>query len=178
VKVAVKGLKRGPIVLQATETPAELGLSYPRILFPFPVELSVKLTAMNEDVLADGEARTQARAECSRCLEEVPLDLAGRFEALYVPETGPYAERRGRADFEWGDQRVNFYSDFTIDLTEEIRNCILLELPMKPLCRPDCAGLCPRCGANLNAGPCACKPDEPDSPWSALRAILPPHKKP
>jgi uncharacterized protein len=176
VKIAVKGIQKGPVILRATETPEELGLSYPRILFPFPVELSVKLTAMNEDVLTQADARTQARAECSRCLEEVPLDLAGHFDALYVPKDGPYAKRMNRPNFEWGDQRVNFYSDFTIDLSEEIRNCILLELPMKPLCRPDCAGLCPECGENLNAGPCGCKPDAPDTPWSGLRTIVPPEK--
>ncbi len=177
MKVAVKGLKQVPFVLRATETAEELALSFPRTSFPAPVEVSVRLTPMHEEVLAEGDARTEARGECSRCLEEVQLALAGHFEALYVPQEGPYAKRVHSPDVEWGDQRVNFYSEFTIDLSEEIRNCLLLELPMKPLCRPDCAGLCPKCGANLNAGPCSCKPDAPDSPWSALRDLLPPGKK-
>jgi uncharacterized protein len=138
----------------------------------------VKLTAMQEDVLAEGDARTEARAQCSRCLEDVPLILSGHFEALYVPKNGPYAERMHRPDFEWGDQRVNFYSEFTLDLTDEIRQCILLELPMKPLCRRDCAGLCPQCGKNLNEGPCTCLPDEDqaEDPFAKLRGLLPPDR--
>ena len=112
--------------------------------------------------------------ECSRCLDLVELKLAGKFEALYVPDTGPYASRMGRRDFEWGDQRVNFYSEATIDLADEIRECLSLELPLKPLCRPDCAGLCPQCGHNLNEGPCECKPDKDDDTWAALRKLIPP----
>jgi uncharacterized protein len=68
---------------------------------------------------------------------------------------------------------VNFYSEFTVDLSEEIANCLRIELPMKPLCRPDCAGLCQKCGANLNEGPCGCKPDEEDGPWAKLRGLIP-----
>jgi len=71
---------------------------------------------------------------------------------------------------------VNFYTEMTVDLTEEIRQCLLLELPMKPLCRTDCKGLCPQCGHNRNEGPCSCRTEEPEDPWEKLRSLLPPRR--
>jgi len=174
LKIGVHSLGPEPTRLQAAHTPQELHLAAEGVEFPQAIHVVVKVTRMQEDVLAQGEARTIARLECSRCLEPVEVELAGKFESLYVPDTGPYASRMGRRDFEWGDQRVSFYSESTIDLTDELRQCLLLELPLKPLCRPDCAGLCPQCGQNLNAGPCGCKPDAGDDTWAALRKLIPP----
>jgi uncharacterized protein len=58
-----------------------------------------------------------------------------------------------------------------LDLTEAIRQYALLAMPMKPLCRGDCAGLCPNCGHNLNQGPCDCLPQEADPRWSELNKL-------
>jgi len=176
MKIGVATLGDRPVTLGATESPQELALAAEHTRFLAPVEVAVKITRMQEEVLVEGKARTRATLECSRCLEDVPADMAGEFEALYVPEGGAYSARAGRRDFEWGDQRVNFYTDFTVDLADEIRQCILIELPMKPLCRPDCAGLCPNCGKNLNEGPCGCKRDAEEDVWDRLRALLPPKK--
>jgi uncharacterized protein len=58
-----------------------------------------------------------------------------------------------------------------VDLTDAVREQVLLRVPQYVLCREDCRGLCPKCGADLNAAPCDCAPDEPVSPWSALNKI-------
>jgi uncharacterized metal-binding protein YceD (DUF177 family) len=58
-----------------------------------------------------------------------------------------------------------------LDLTEAVRQALVVEQPMAPLCRPDCAGLCPECGADLNAGPHSCAAEPEDSRWAALRAL-------
>ena len=55
-----------------------------------------------------------------------------------------------------------------VDLTEPVRQSVLLEIPMKPLCRPDCAGLCPHCGKNRNEGPCDCQEEPADPRLSVL----------
>ena len=57
---------------------------------------------------------------------------------------------------------------YILDLTEAVRQYALMVIPMKPLCREDCAGLCPGCGSNLNQGPCGCPPVEADPRWSVL----------
>lgn len=64
------------------------------------------------------------------------------------------------------DEKTEF-----IDLTDELRQCIILALPTYPVCRQDCLGVCPTCGKNLNEGPCACRQNEPDSRWGALDAL-------
>jgi uncharacterized protein len=176
MKIAVPSLSERPTPLESTLAPKELELVAERVQFRDPVRVSATVTRMQEDVLAEGKARTKAHLECSRCLEDVEVDLSGEFEALYVPETGRFAKRMDHPDFAGGDQRVNFYSELTVDISEEIRQCILLELPSKPLCRPDCAGLCPQCGRNRNEGPCGCKEDAEEDVWAKLRAIIPPDK--
>jgi len=174
MKIAVSSLSERPTTLQGTFAPKELELVAVRVQFRDPVQVSATVSRMQEDVLAQGKASTKAHVECSRCLEDVEVDLAGEFEALYVTATGRFAKRMGHPDFAGGDQRVNFYSELTVDLSDEIRQCILLALPIKPLCRPDCAGLCPQCGRNRNEGPCGCKEDAEDDLWAKLRAIIPP----
>ena len=173
MKISVSSLKPRPILLGATESPGELGLAAEGVEFHAPVEVSVKVTRMQQDVLAQGRAHTTARVQCSRCLADVELELTGEFEALFVPESGSYGKRLGRPDFEWGDQRVSFYSELTVDLTSEIAQSVLVELPMRRLCRSDCAGLCSQCGQNLNDGPCDCKPED-DDPFASLRELFPP----
>jgi len=174
MKIAVASLSERPTPLSATMSPKELDLRAEHTRFEAPVEVAVTVTRMQEDVLAVGTTSTMAIAECSRCLEDVPTALHGEFEALYVPDTGRFAKRMNHPDFAGSGQRVSFYSELTVDLSDEIRQSVLLELPMKPLCRLDCAGLCPRCGANLNDGPCTCKPEASESPWDALRNLIPP----
>jgi len=176
MKIAVSSLSECPTPLESTLAPKELELVAERVQFRDPVQVSATVSRMQEDVLAEGKARTKAHLECSRCLEDVEVDVSGEFEALYVPETGRFAKRMDHPDFAGTGQRVNFYSKLTVDLSDEIRQCVLLELPMKPLCRPDCAGLCRRCGANLNEGPCSCKPEADEGPWAALRTLFPPDK--
>ena len=79
-------------------------------------------------------------------------------------------------DFSWTteDNEVTFSvevaPDAFADLTEELRECIILSFPSNPLCSEDCKGLCPHCGADLNEGPCKCKP-EGDFRWSGLDGL-------
>ena len=80
-------------------------------------------------------------------------------------------------DFPWtaSDEEVAFSleigSDEFADLTEELRECIILCFPSNPLCSEDCKGLCPHCGADLNKGPCACRPSGGDFRWGGLDGL-------
>ncbi|MFW6164110.1 MAG: YceD family protein [Planctomycetota bacterium] len=176
VQIAVHTLGQEPTHVETTLAPEELDLADEPADFDQPVHVQLKLTRMQEDVLAEGQTRTTARIACSRCLEPVALAIDGSFRSLFVPEEGAYGERMGRQDFEWDDERVAFYTEGTIDLSDEICQSLVIELPLKPLCSPDCAGLCPQCGKDLNEGPCDCEPEpEPEeapSPWDALRDIV------
>ena len=69
---------------------------------------------------------------------------------------------------------VSYYRDERIELSQMILEQIVLALPMKPLCQPDCRGLCPQCGANRNQESCSCAPDTSDPRWAGLKELLGP----
>ena len=104
-----------------------------------------------------GDIETGATLRCSRCLETYDLPLSLHFDLLYTTDPETVDGDDGRIDDE--SASLALYDGSRIDLTALLREQVYLGLPLKPLCRPDCRGLCPRCGANLNAGACGC-PEE------------------
>ena len=132
-----------------------------------PLRGKVKLTRTNRGILADARLATDIRQECSRCLEEVVAPVDVHIVEEYYPtvdlRTGqPLQAPEGGTGFMMTEAHE-------VDLTEPVRQSVLLEMPMKTLCRPDCAGLCPHCGKNLTEGPCSCV-DEPADPRLAALA--------
>lgn len=134
---------------------AELGVTDPQ-RFDDEAEVAVRLhlEALNDGIVIDGELRVPWHGVCRRCLVETGGVQVSEVHELYQRVvTDPEA-------FEIvGDQ---------LDLRDVVRELMLLDVPSTPLCRPDCAGLCLTCGANLNDGPCACAASPTDPRWSAL----------
>ncbi len=113
-----------------------------------------------------GRCTAQGALLCSRCLEPVPWSVAEDFSVEYqIPESAPLEAEIG---LEREDLDVSFLLGEELDLKELAAEQTLLAMPMRILCQPNCAGLCPRCGANLNhVDDCGCKP-ETDPRWGAL----------
>jgi uncharacterized protein len=130
---------------------------------------SVRLMHAAGGVLVQGDLHGLATLPCGRCLEPVtvPLDIA--LEEIFAPTIDMLTGQVVAPDEEdralWIDER------HILDLTEVLRQDVLLAVPSHILCREDCRGLCPTCGKNLNEGPCGCEP-EPDARWAALAALL------
>ena len=134
---------------------AELGvIDQQRFDHEAEVAVRLHLEALNDGIVIDGELRVPWHGVCRRCLVETGGVQVSEVHELYQRVvTDPEA-------FEIvGDQ---------LDLRDVVRELILLDVPSTPLCRPDCAGLCLICGANLNDGPCACAASPADPRWSAL----------
>ncbi len=172
MKFAVNALGDAPIEREEDEQPEDIGLTAEHATFPGLVHTAVKITRMQEDVFVQGESRTTAQMPCSRCLAPVDIPLDGRFEVLFVPRERADAEGPERREQHWGDQRVSFYAENTIDLADEVAHTLRLELPMRPLCKEDCAGLCPSCGKDLNEGPCGCETEDDEDVWAPLRKLV------
>jgi uncharacterized protein len=113
---------------------------------------SVSMLRTDRGLLVTLNAEARAQESCSRCLKNVDVPIEIAFEEEYVPDT-----------FRIGP-------DFILDLREGVRQYILMSEPAKPLCRADCRGLCPSCGADLNEGACKCA-TERDSRWEALAGL-------
>ncbi|HHV57080.1 MAG TPA: DUF177 domain-containing protein [Firmicutes bacterium] len=133
-----------------------------------PVAVKLTLTNTGEIILADGSLKTTLLLTCSRCLEAFPYALEAPFVIGYKERK----KHRSEEEPENEDLEVRGFSGDRIDITEDVRDTLFLALPMKPLCRPDCRGLCPHCGKNLNEGPCSCRGDEVDPRLAVLRDLF------
>jgi uncharacterized protein len=103
------------------------------------------------------------QGECRRCLRPLHGELHSEVRELY----------RARGPHEAPDADEDTYplAGDHLDLRPLVRDALLLELPLAPLCRDDCRGLCPTCGADLNLGPCTCLTNDVDPRWAALDAL-------
>lgn len=139
-----------------------------------PTEVSGLLSFAEPNFVLELRLGTRAAVECDRCLKPVELDLEGRLQLMVIerherPTKGAEAaEERELTEDELGVLEV---AGDSLDTTPIVREQILLELPVKPLCREDCAGLCPTCGADRNLGACGCEARVIDPRWAALEAV-------
>jgi uncharacterized protein len=139
------------------------------------VEGSVKLTRTNRGILVQGTLHTWVPVECSRCLKVFDYPLTVNIEEEYFPlidvNSGTPVEIPEDADsFTINEHHI-------LDLSEAIRQNALLAIPMKVLCRKDCAGLCSECGKNLNEGKCNCNSEIIDPRWAKLAQLASTGKK-
>jgi uncharacterized protein len=118
-----------------------------------------------------GILKFTARLECSRCLESSPVSFSQPVELFYrtgkLEDTHPGKEVELNAD----DLSVIAYRGGELDLWPEIREAMELALPMKPVCSPDCRGICPGCGRDLNREQCKCDRPGMDPRWEVLARL-------
>jgi len=133
------------------------------------VQGEVKLIRTDRSILAKSTLHTEVEVTCSRCLSLFSCPLTLNIEEEYFPTADAVSGTSLPLPEEPGYFTIDEHH--VLDLTEAIRQYALLAIPMKPLCREDCAGLCPNCGHNLNQGPCDCLPPEADSRWSELNKL-------
>lgn len=115
------------------------------------ISYDVVFTNAGDGILLSGMVRAHAVGTCDRCLEEAPFDIAGEIQEYYLFEAPEDEDDEScEDDFELvGEDRM-------VDLSEPINDAVVMDTPFVVLCRPDCKGLCPTCGANLNEGDCGC----------------------
>lgn len=132
----------------------------------------VKVTRLSDGLLVQGDMDAKVLLECSRCLESFTTPVDARLEEQYLPtidvETGAPMRRE---EFDENDQAFEIDQNHMMDLTEPVRQALLVALPMKPLHSEDCKGICLQCGANLNHTDCGHADDAPDNRWSGLREL-------
>ena len=114
-----------------------------------------------DNVSLTATAVAEVISRCSRCLEEVRLPIRADVDAVFSRRPDPE------------DPDLYGFEASILELTDAVRDALLLELPLRFLCGEDCKGLCPQCGVNLNKGSCTCQEGgEVTNPFSALKAIV------
>jgi uncharacterized protein len=126
----------------------------------------VKLTRTNRGILVQGTFKTRVPEDCSRCLKSFESPLTFSLEEEFFPAI----DVNSGTPLEVPDEPGSFMIDehHILDLREAIRQNALLAIPMKPLCREDCPGICPQCGTDLNQGNCECNKAVVDPRWAKL----------
>lgn len=123
-----------------------------------------------EGIFVTGRLQIELEVVCVRCLEPFPLTVEIEIEETFYPTVDVNTGVRLSLE-EVEDEAVLINEHHILDLTEVVRQQILLALPMNPLCKPECLGLCPYCGQNINEGPCACRDEMIDPRWAALAKL-------
>jgi DUF177 domain-containing protein len=121
---------------------------------------------IDNEIRLHGHLRTAVEVSCARCLEPIRLPVDKEFDLYYRPVQSIASEEDVEIDD--AELEVGFYQGNGLLLEDALKEQILLELPTKSLCRPDCRGLCPQCGQNRNLVECDCKPPDRDDRWAAL----------
>ncbi len=116
-----------------------------------------------------GEIKTTLAAQCDRCLNDVAIPVEIPFDLLYAP-ADPGEGRPGEHELHERDLDLAVYENEQINLDELVLEQLELSLPSRVLCREECRGLCPQCGADLNVAPCDCQP-QVDPRWQALAEL-------
>lgn len=134
------------------------------------VQGDIGLVRTDRGILAKGTLCVTVNVTCSRCLRLFGCSLNLKVEDEYFPVAEVASGTPAPLPEESDGITIDKYH--TLDLTEIIRQNALLALPIKPLCRQDCAGLCSECGHNLNQGSCGCPPVGTDPRWSKLSQLV------
>lgn len=122
-----------------------------------------------DEILLEGTLRAAFNLNCSRCLKEFVQPLEFDISATYVQAAGDRPDKRAETAIDEAT-RVAFFDD-EIDLLSGIREDVVLNIPVKPLCSEDCRGLCVQCGTDLNEGECTCRKEDVDLRFAPLRDI-------
>ncbi len=144
-------------------THSDIELDVPRVRVSDDITLdylkgTIRFSRTSRGILVQGSLTTQIHGECNRCLTETLVELQLPVEDIYVYPPEPGAE-------------LTVADDGILDMAPLLREEIIIDTPLGVLCKPDCAGLCPECGQNLNEGLCECQSANIDPRFAALKAL-------
>lgn len=157
----LRRIREGRNTFSETVQADALELGWPRLEFDGEVRLAIEVGRSGDDLDLSVHFEGSRGGECDRCLAPFRTRYAGSMRAI---------ARRASAQSELaGQDGVIFHDGQLVDLSSELRQAILIDIPIQNLCSVECRGLCPVCGANLNEGECGCVARERDPRWEPLR---------
>jgi len=145
MKIKISEIPKEGLSLKEAYDSNTLDLARDDLKFVSPIDISAFVTKDKDDLYAHVEAKGRLEMTCARCLVPYEIDFRREFDFSY--------DVKGKT---------------SVDITSDIRQEIILDYPIKPLCKSDCKGLCQTCGKNLNEGDCSCKYKSDMQRWNGL----------
>lgn len=159
-------------VSRSVPAPAHLGVDVLGVPEGSALELDLRLESVVEGVLVSGTVAATVAGDCVRCLDPVTRDLVVDLQELFV-HSGEGRGRHHGSDADDQAEDLPALEGDLLDLEPTVRDAVVLALPLQPVCRDDCPGLCPICGVRLEEDPdgSAHRHEESDPRWAALRQL-------
>ena len=145
-----------------------MSIDYDSVVEVNSAAMEIDIQKSGEEFFCQGMARASVRLVCARCLDEFDKELANTTDFIVCSKE----QRESHGDVQDNEEYVYFQgSDLQADVSEIVRQSVITEVALKPLCSEECEGLCPSCGVNLNKKTCDCKTDKVDPRWEALKKL-------
>ena len=171
LKVRLRSLEKDDFVLQEKGLARDLGLDLDPELCQEPLEIYCKFSKTVDLVSTKGWVKGKMLLTCDRCLKEFESPYQSFFETLYRPNPREYPKGAEEKAPLLDDEEIISFDGEILDISDQVRQTVVLSVPMRALCREDCLGLCGGCGRDLNLESCQCQEPPADSRWEALRKI-------
>ena len=169
MRIELINLEDGKSEFAHTYRPAELDLGDERVSLCGPASVNGNVRLSGTELFVNGHVDTCVEVDCDRCLKPINLPISSDFELEYI--TGNDYEATRNVELTEDLMSVSVFDGETIDVAEIIKEQILLAVPTRSLCKPDCKGFCLTCGADKNLGECECVEREIDPRWAGLKDL-------
>ena len=167
MRIDVENLAEAGRAFEHAYEPGALELDSESASLSREARVAGRASRRGEEIRVKGKIEAGIEVACDRCLAPIAVPLEVEFETAFIPQERAAAAEEN-VELHAEDMGLAAFEGDAIDLDELVREQILLALPNRHLCREECRGLCPACGADLNAGGCGCEHKETDPRWAAL----------
>ncbi len=157
-----------PAHVELSAEPERITIDYDCVVRVNAGRLDLNIQKSGEEFYCQGNALASVRLTCARCLEEFDFELTNNTDFIVCSQEW----HRSHGGIRDNEDYVFFSGgELQADLTDILRQAIIISLSLKPLCKEDCRGLCPSCGTNRNEESCQCQVRQTDDRWEALRKL-------
>jgi uncharacterized protein len=179
MRIRTEDLRAGELSLKFEERPETFAVLAAMAAdgiceFPAPLNAALRARLIGDMVEIDGSFSTAVRLDCARCLQSFEMPLTSSFALTYRrKESAAEQSDANPQELELTSEDIGliYYQGEEIRIDNEIQEQVVLAFPFRALCKPDCRGLCPACGADLNSGECGCDRLPPNNKFAALKNL-------
>jgi len=170
MKIIVNKIPEEGIEIHSIENAESLHISPSDLILSDDVHIDAMIRREGDSFFVDGTIKTVLSLTCSRCASDFLYPVDTFFHCREEPVES--ASKEIELYLRDSDMDIDHYVGDEVEINTLFREQIILSVPMHPLCKPDCLGLCPRCGQNLNIGRCDCREDEVTNPFHVIKRLF------